>query len=316
MSYLFSSRRILGSLALLGSLGCGAQQSEICSQYIACVGATSPAALSETLNVYGRDGTCWRSLAASVCEQICRDTLINLRKLPNLPAACTSPGSSDNNPTGPGGMTSDDPAQAAFAWPFGTKSMYYTGPYTQLPLGGVDPITGAWGCQRDDRDTSPPPATARMLEPNDTAMTAVALVNPLLVDPPSSSQGSSYEICPDRSQPKRPDYDTFKFRLQTPGRVVAELRYPIENGDLDIALFRVDTDPDTGKAVATLLTADDSAVSNACTHLQLGPGTYYAVVRGADQLEPDGRYKTAMNRYSIKVYVTTSSATNPCKEPA
>lgn len=321
MSGIFSRRSALAGWALTAAVGCGAPQSEICNQYIACVGATSPATLPEVLNVYGRDGACWKSLAASVCEGICRDTLANLRKLPNLPAACTAPsgsGSGSDSEPGQNSMTtSDDPSRAEFAWPFIPKSMYYDGPYSELPLGEIDPGSGAWGCLRDDAAESPHPSIARMLEPNDTPMTAVSLVNPLPVDPPSSYSGAAYEICPDRSKPARPDHDTFKFRLQTSAHVVVKLGYSVQNGDLDVGIFRLDTNPDTGKLAATLLTLDDSVFSDACTHQELGPGTYYAVVRGAPiPMSMSGRHKTAMNRYTIKVYVTTDLATNPCEKLA
>lgn len=310
-----SRRRLLASLALCTAVGCGAPQSEICNQYIACVGATSPLTLSETLNVYGRDGSCWKSLTSSICEGICRDTLANLRKLPNLPAACSDPSSGTSEPDQNNGMSSNDPRRAEFAWPFANKSMFYDGPYTELPLGEIDPSSGTWGCLRSDDAVSPPPAVVRMFEPNDTPMTALALANPLPIDPPAPSAGAAYEICPDRSKPDRPDYDAFKFRLQTASRVVVDLRYSVNNGDLDVGIFRIDTNPDSGTMAATLLSADDSASSDACAHLQLGPGTYYAVVHGAPILTPQ-RHKTVMNRYNIKVYVTTSGSPNPCQKPA
>lgn len=310
-----SSRTWFGVLALSSTVACGAPSSEICNQYLACVGATSPATLSESLNVYGRDGTCWKTLAANLCEQICRDTLTNLRKLPNLPNACQDPTASGPGGSQQNGGTTEDPAQPTFAWPFAAKTMYYGGAYTELPLGEIDPGSGMWGCQRDDAASSPPASIARMLEPNDEPTQAISLANPLPIDLPPSTAGSAYEICPDRKQPQRPDYDVFKLRVQAPTRVVAELRYAVENGDLDLALFRVDTNPDTGKPSPALITQDSSAVDNACLHQQLSPGTYYLVVRGAAQ--PGlGRHQTAMNRYNIKAYVTTSGAPNPCEKRA
>ncbi len=315
MFRIVSMRSAALALALLGSAACGAAESELCNQYIACVGASSPTALSETINVYGRDGSCWRSLARGVCEQICRDGLTALRKLPNPPAACKEPAGGDTQGGGQDPMQTADPSQPQYAWPFGNKSMFYSGPYTQLPLGMVDPDSGEWGCRRDDQSASPPPSIARMMEPNDEPMSAVSLVNPLPEDLPPSNLGSTYEICPDRSKPQRPDYDSFKFRLSSPSRVVAELRYLVQNGDLDLALFRLDVNPDTGKPTPTRIAIDDSAVGNACVHQQLGPGTYYVVVRGAPQIE-SGAYATAMNVYNLKVYVTTSPAPNPCERRA
>lgn len=313
MSSLSSFRSWFGVLALSSSVACGAQSSEICNQYLACVGATAPATLSESLNVYGRDGTCWKTLAANLCEQICRDTLTNLRKLPNVPSACQDPSASGPGGSQQNGGTTEDPAQPTFAWPFAPKTMYYGGPYTELPLGEIDPGSGMWGCHRDDAATNPPASIVRMQEPNDEPTAAISLPNPLPIDLPPSNIGAAYEICPDRQQPQRPDYDVFKVRLNTAARVIAELRYTVENGDLDLALFRVDTNPDTGKPTPTLITQDNSAVDNACLHSQLGAGTYYLVVRGAAQ--PGGeRRKTAMNIYNIKAYVTTSGAANPCEK--
>ncbi len=244
--------------------------------------------------MYGHDRACWKTLAASVLEDICRDTLANLRKLPNLPAACTASGSSDSKPDQNSMMTSNDPCQAEFAWPFISKSMYCDGSYAELPLGEIDPGSGAWGFLRDDAAASPHPSIAHMLEPNDTPMTAVSLGNPLPVDPPSSYNGAACEIFPDCSKPARPDHDTFKFRLQTNAHVVVKLGCSIQNGDLDVGIFRLDTTPDTGKMSATLLMLDDSTVSDACTHQDLGPGTNNAAVRGAPIPMP-GRHRTLVH---------------------
>ena len=130
-----SSRTWFGILALSSTVACGAQSSEICNQYLACVGATSPATLSESLNVYGRDGTCWKTLAANLCEQICRDT-------PDQPAQASQPAQCPARirQHRARGLTAEwrhhgRSGTADVCRPFEAKTMYYGGAYTELPPG-------------------------------------------------------------------------------------------------------------------------------------------------------------------------------------
>lgn len=302
-----SVRLALASIALSSTLACGAQESAICNQYVACTAAAAPGTLALTLSVYGRDGSCWKSLAAATCEQICKDGLETFRKLPTVPSSCQSmagPDSGSGQTMNPDKMPST-PSAPRYAWAFPTKTQYYAGPLTELPLGEVDPVTNEWGCLRDDQNPSPRTEITRMFEPNDTPDEYVALASPLPMDPPMTQPGPAYEICPDRSEPKRPDHDVYKFKLQTPGRVVAEAAYAVANGDLDLAIFRLDVNPDTGERVSTAIAADMTAVSSACVEANLSPGTYYAVVRGAEQPDRAAKYRTAMNRYRLRVYSTT-----------
>lgn len=299
-----SVRLGLAAVALSSTLACGAQDSAVCNQYVACTAAVAPGTLATTLSVYGRDGSCWKSLSPATCEQICKDGLETFRKLPTVPSACQTMTGPDSNP--PQGMThSMDSTAPHFAWAFPTKTQYYSGPLDEQPLGEVDPVTREWGCLRDDKNPSPRSEITRMFEPNDAPDQYVALPNPLPEDLPPTQPGSVYEICPDRSEPKRPDYDAYRFKLQAPIRVVAEARYTVENGDLDLAIFRVDVNPDTGERVSTSIAADMTATSNACVEAHLSPGTYYAVVRGAEQPDRTAKYRTAMNRYMLRVFRAT-----------
>ena len=77
-----------------------------------------------------------------------------------------------------------------------------------------DPDTGQPRCHRDDTNPSPTDKQVlRALEPNDLPPSAISLSNPLMADPPTSSMGSPYEICSDRSAPNVPDVDVFRFKL-------------------------------------------------------------------------------------------------------
>lgn len=185
-------------------------------------------------------------------------------------------------------------------WPFGTKTTYFPGEVMPIPLSGVDE-NGEWRCKRDDGNPEPTASIKRMFEPNDWPESAIVLTNPLPVDLPATNLGSAYEICPDKSAPDLPDVDVFKFKVSTPSKVIAEIKYRVVNGDLDIAVFRVDTDPDTGMKKPALVAKDLSGVDNGCVEMPtLMPGTYYAAVRGTTTPDNPGKY--TMNTYNIRVF--------------
>jgi hypothetical protein len=193
-------------------------------------------------------------------------------------------------------------------WDFGTKTNYYGGATMDPMLTGVDPGTGQWRCHRDDSNPSPTDKEIlRALEPNDMPGTAITLSNPLMADPPATYMGSPYEICPDRTAPSVPDVDVFKFKLSSPAKVIAEVRYQVTFGDLDVALFRMAKDPDTMMDMPQRVLTDLTANNNGCIEANnLMAGTYYVVVRGTTTPEKPGVY--SMNNYSIRVYTTAGSA--------
>ena len=193
-------------------------------------------------------------------------------------------------------------------WDFGTKTMYYGGATMDPMLSGIDPDTGQPRCHRDDTNPSPTDKQVlRALEPNDLPPSAISLSNPLMADPPTSSMGSPYEICSDRSAPNVPDVDVFRFKLSSPAKVIAEVKYNVAFGDLDAALFLLAKNPDTGADQPQRVLADLTATSNACIEANnLMPGTYFLVVRGTTTPEKPGVY--SLNNYSVRVYTTTMGA--------
>lgn len=232
--------------------------------------------------------------AGLVCcvDDKCGDDLLNSAQ-PNAEGWCIPP-------PPPVDMTTT----AVSFWPFGTKSTYYQGEVTPLPLTGFDE-NNEWRCKRDDGNPEPTASIKRMFEPNDWPESAIVLTNPLPVDPPPSMIGSAYEICPDKSAPNVPDVDVFKFKVQTPSKVIAEIRYRVGNGDLDFAVFRVDTDTDTGMKKPVVIGKDLSPADNGCIEMPtLMPGTYYLAVRGTTSPEMPGMY--TMNTYNIRVFAVGS----------
>lgn len=195
-------------------------------------------------------------------------------------------------------------------WPFGGKSMYYPGEITPLQLTGIDPDTMQWRCKRDDGNPDPVESIRKMYEPNDYPDAAITLANPLPTDLPSTNLGSAYEICPDKSAPDVPDVDVFKFRIQEPTKIIAEIRYLVRQGDLDMAIFQLDTDPETGMKKPRLVDKDLSPKDNACIEKTLMPGIYYLVVRGSSSPEMPGKYW--MNTYTARVF-RVSASTYSCK---
>jgi hypothetical protein len=199
-------------------------------------------------------------------------------------------------------------------WDFGIKTMYYGGVMMDPMLTGMDPDSMKWRCHRDDTNPNPTdPQVVRALEPNDLPATAISLSNPLATDPPPTQMGSPYEICPDHTAPDIPDVDVFKFKLTSATKVIAEIKYAVMYGDLDVALFLMAKDPDTGADTPQRIMADLSATDNGCIEASnLMPGTYYVVVRGTTTPEKPGIY--SMNNYSIRVYTTTMGASCAAKK--
>lgn len=185
-------------------------------------------------------------------------------------------------------------------WDFGAKGMYFTGELQEIPMTGVDPVSGEWRCKRDDQNPDPPASIKRMFEPNDLPEQAVTLTSPLPIDP-MPGNGSNYEICPDKSAPDAPDVDVYKFKLSSPLKVIAEIKYRVINGDLDLGLFKEVVNPDTMQKQPVKVLADLTAVDNGCIEANnLQPGTYYVVVRGTPKTSDMTKY--TMNTYSIRVF--------------
>src|SRR6185295_5920595 len=100
-------------------------------------------------------------------------------------------------------------------WPFPSKGMLYTGAYTPADLSGYDEQM-QWKCTRDDTNPNQSDMVRHMGEPNDFKDQAIVLPNPLPVDLPTTAMGSSYQICPDRTNPDLPDVDVYKFKMLSP----------------------------------------------------------------------------------------------------
>lgn len=194
-------------------------------------------------------------------------------------------------------------------WDFGAKASYYTGVTMDPMLTGMDPNTGKWRCHRDDTNPdNKDPVILRQLEPNDLPATAISLSTPLMADPPPTQMGSPYEICPDHTAPTVPDVDVYKFKLTSAAKVIAEVKYQVMFGDLDVALFQMAKNPDTGADQPQRIQADLTATDNACIEANsLMPGTYYLVVRGTNTVSMPGVY--TMNNYTLRVYTTSTGAT-------
>lgn len=287
--------------AALAATGCGGYSSESCDQYLLCVSATVPLSTSEQLSLYGKDGTCWKQIEPEQCARACKAGLKALAQTTTA-KECHPP---KNTLPGVDPSPNMSPPVSSFSWQLPTKSMYYGGTTQDLGLGGEDPITHEWRCMRDDTDPNPPSAIARMGEPNDSIEQAIVLPNPLPVDPPVSI-GAAYQICPDRSAPNQPDVDVFKFKLASAAHVIAEIKYEVAFGDLDMAVFRDAINPVTGAHEPTPVSADLSPVSNACVEAQLtNPGTYYVLVWGARF--PEHPTTTAMNNYQLRVFSVQAS---------
>ena len=95
---------------------------------------------------------------------------------------------------------------------------------------------------------------------------------------------------------------------------MVEVDYPIVYGDLDLALFQ-DVDMGNGIKVPTRITADLTAVSNACIVAHnLMPNTksnyYYVVVKGAARQDVPGTY--AMNNYKFRISAVSESNPLTC----
>lgn len=285
---------VAGAALFAAGLGCTGWSAESCDQYLLCVSATTPLAQSEQLALYGKDGTCWKQIEPEQCARSCK---AGLRALAQTSTA------KECHPTTTT-PEDDDPiiTMPPFSWPLPSKMAFYSGPKEELLLTGEDPVTGDWRCKRDDKNTSPPSEIARMAEPNELPDQAILLPNPLPVDPPSSS-GATYEICPDRSAPTVSDFDTFKFKVNTSGKYIAELKYQAKYGDLDVSLFRDDGGP--GMHNPVLVAANVTGTDNACIERDLPVGTYYLVVYGAR--DPVMQTKTAMNRYQLRVFQVEAS---------
>lgn len=203
-------------------------------------------------------------------------------------------------------MPTDMAIPAIKYWPFPNKTMLYGGVYTPDPLSGYDSQM-QWLCLRDDTipDADKPKQIQRMFEPNDFKEQAVMLRNPLPTEAEQMAQdpmGARYQICPDKTAPDRPDVDVFMFKLASSAAVIAEIKYQVVKGDLDIALFRMDVDPDTGMDKPTVIGKDLSAMDNGCIEIpKLAAGTYYVVVRGVQvALDEPGKY--TQNNYNLRVF--------------
>jgi hypothetical protein len=196
-------------------------------------------------------------------------------------------------------------------WDLGTKTMVVGGtcdPMLDRKL-GPDSL-----CLRDDKNPDPPPEIVRQKEPNDMIKEAVGYT--LQVDPPALNY-SSYQICPDKAAPGAPDVDVFRIVLRQPARLVIDVQYRVDCGDIDVGLFRTSTD-ETGAEIPQLISQDISAQNNACIEQPgLAAGTYYVAVRGAPKTP--GEYKTAMdfamNDYRIKIYGLSTATGGGCKSP-
>ncbi len=196
---------------------------------------------------------------------------------------------------------------AASVWDFGLKSTFYTGQMDDPMLTGNDD-TGTWRCPRNDGNPADKTYLAKQ-EPNDLPSQAInygTLPFDVVRDPPAA-----YEICPDKAAPNKPDYDAFKFVAAQPSKLVVEVNYLVNRGDLDVGLFQ-DVDAGNGMKTPQRIQADLTSVSNACIVAHsLTPNTrsnyYYVVVRGAARQDVPGA--TAMNNYTLRI--SSLAETNP-----
>jgi hypothetical protein len=131
---------------------------------------------------------------------------------------------------------------------------------------------------------------------------------PVLVKAPPDTvpaKLTNMAICPTGSNPATRRHDVDYYRVDVGAGVatiMAELFYDITYGDVDVGIF------DAG---GTLLGSDGTAVSNACaTGPVSGPGTYFVVVVGANDVD--------VNRYDIRIRTLskiTSCAANDMGAP-
>lgn len=288
------------SLLLSGACGASNNSTTSCTQYLSCVSVADAANFPGALQIYGNGGSCWNSLSTDQCSLACDAALATLHSKTGVSACEKSTAPDDpKNPI-------DDPRNvgALDFWEFGTKGQYYLGASIDPELTGVDPITGIWRCHRDDTNPNPTDREVlRAFEPNDTQDKAIGLTNPLPVDPPANMVGTSYEICPDRMAPNVPDIDVFRFRITAPANVRVELKYDVQYGDLDMALF---DEPSTQGEKPRRVAADLTAQSNSCLSVaNLPAGRYFAVVRGTNT--PDKPSAYSMNRYQVRVAAYTAA---------
>lgn len=182
-------------------------------------------------------------------------------------------------------------------WDFGTKptSVAWTTPNPELT--GKDD-TGSWRCPRK-------------LEPNDTPDEAwnVGLLSVIEANFPPLA---NYEICPAEGAETVPDIDVYRFRLNTPARVVAETRFIASKGDLDVAIF----EEVAGEKPRLYATDNLGAGDSSCLTVQgLPQGKYFAVIRGAPSAAGpfnDAGAKYAMNSYQFRIMALSATASAPC----
>lgn len=298
-----AASRWLAGLGLLVALASGCHSgwsSDSCDSYLLCVSATSPLSFSEQLGLYGQDGSCWKSLEPEQCAKSCKAGLKALAAT-NSAKECHP---SSAMPTDPG--NTGDPTGYVFNWSFGPKNEFYKGAQQDPMLSGRDPLSGQWRCTRDDGNPNPSDNVRHMAEPNDSPDTAVGVSYP--VDPVSVNL-SAYEICPDQSASDRPDADVYKFRVDSAMKVVAEIKYAVSRGDLDITLFKEFVDTKTGLESPLRIADDRTARDNACLEVPtLPPGTYYLVVHGG--FHQDKPTQRDLNRYQIRIFGTVASNYN------
>jgi hypothetical protein len=130
------------------------------------------------------------------------------------------------------------------------------------------------------------------LEPNDTPATALTalLPSPDTVAPKITKMA----ICPTGK------HDRDDYRIDTTGLspvplfLMVRVFYDITFGDLDVAIL---------DANGNVLAADGTAETNACVTTSIGEGVYYAVVRGANDVD--------VNRYDVQISSYTSSQACP-----
>jgi len=198
-------------------------------------------------------------------------------------------------------------------WMFPSKGMYFDGVYTPAPLSGYDEQM-QWRCTRDDTNPDPANAIKAVGEPNDLPEQAIVLPSPLPMDLTPGVLGYPHQICPDKTAPDVPDIDVFKFKLTSPAKVIAEIKYTAALGDLDIFVFQLVVDSETGKLkpqLARPTAKDTTAVDNGCIELPMLPaGAYYVVVRGTPIPEQPGKY--TMNDYRLRVFTVEQSPGYSC----
>ncbi len=198
-------------------------------------------------------------------------------------------------------------------WPFPSKpfSQYFSGVYMPAQLTGYD-SNMHWLCTRDDTNPNPSDMIRHMGEPNDLPGEAIVLPNPLPVDLPPTAMGSSYQICPDKTAPSIPDVDAYKFTLMSPAKVIAEIKYSVVQGDLDIFVFRMDLNENTNQMMPTLVAQDMTGVDNGCVSMpSLEAGSYFVVVKGVG-ISPDMPNSYTMNNYALRVQ-TINQSTYSCQ---